>query len=340
MEFALTEEQRILRDTLDRFMETGQRDTPMIERWKALAELGALGIGFTEDEGGLGGGPREMELVLEAAGQHRRTEPLIDALAIPGAALAKINPDRLAEIVSGDTMTIAAFAEENDPEGTAPRLQFRNGRLSGSKSLVPSGAGASQILVSALESDRLVLAEVTAHVADLQPMMGGQTGVRLQFQDTPATVLAEGAHAAEAINAGWRRGLHATCALALGTARSLFDETLAYVRVREQFGQPIGSFQVIQHRMADMMIAIEEARALIDMARHTLQSDGPDLELIMARTGVLERCALVGRAAIQLHGGIGMSEEMPLGRGFRNLKILQGRFGGEIHNWAALRKAL
>lgn len=340
MEFALTEEQRILRDTLGRFMETGLADLPVADRWKALADLGALGIGFSEQEGGLGGGPREMELVLEAAGQNRCTEPLIDALAIPGAALAKIGDHRLAEIVSGDAKTIAAFAEENDPQGTAPRLEFRNGTLSGSKALVPSGAGASRILVSARDGDRLVLAEVSADVAKPQPMMGGQIGVRLNFDSTPATILAEGDRAFQAISAGWRCGLHLACALALGTARDLFDETLSYVRVREQFGQPIGSFQVIQHRMADMMIAIEEARALTDMARHTLQSEGPDLDLIMARTGVLDRCVAVGRDAIQLHGGIGMSEEMPLGQGFRSLKILQGRFGGEIHNRAALRTSL
>lgn len=339
MDFMLNEEQRILRDTLARFMQTAPRDTEMLGRWRALAEIGALGIGFPEDQGGLGGGLREMEILLNAAGESRRAEPLIDALAIPGAALAMIDAPRLAELVTGDEMTIAAFAEQTDPVGVSPETELRNGALTGRKTLVPGGAGASKALVSAHDNGTLVLAEVTLGLAPNQPMMDGQTGLRPEFSAVPATVLARGEAAEKAIRASWRQGLHAIGVQALGAARALFDETLAYVRVREQFGKPIGRFQVIQHRMADMSIALEEARALIDMARHSIKDDGPDADLIMARTGVLDRCLLVGREAIQLHGGIGMSEEMPLGSGFRALKVLQGRLGGESYNQAVLRAA-
>lgn len=339
MDFTLTEEQRILRDTLARFMQTGPRDTDLPGRWHALAELGALGIGFPEALGGLGGGLREMELVLEAAGENRRTEPLIDALAIPGAVLARTDPDRLARLGTGEAIIVSAFAEAGDPTGLSPRVELQGGALTGRKALVPGGAGAAFALVSARDGGRFVVAEVALEDVPVQPMMDGQTGLRLEFDGTPATVLAEGKAAEDAVRAGWRHGMHAISAFALGIARAMFDETLAYVRVREQFGQPIGRFQVIQHRMADMSIALEESRALIDMARHALQDDGPDTDLIMARTGVLDRCLAVGRGAIQLHGGIGMSEEMPLGAGFRSLKVLQGRFGGETHHLAALRAA-
>jgi len=327
----------MLRDTLNRFMETDPRNTPFIERWQALAELGALGIGFSEEQGGLGGGLREMELVLETAGQNRRSEPFIDALAIPGAALATFNPERVLLLGEGRVVIVAAFPEDHDPTGLTPDMKYQDGALTGYKTLVPSGADADQFLISAMEGDTLVLAEVSADNAEVQPMMNDQSGIRIRCEKSPAKILAQGDIAADAIRAGRRHGLHATCAMAVGIARGLFDETLAYVRVREQFGQPIGRFQVIQHRMADMMIALEEARALTDMARFCLESDGPDLDLIMARTGVLDRCVEVSRGAIQLHGGIGMSEEMSLGHGFRSLKVLQGRFGGEILNRAALR---
>ncbi|TDE33153.1 acyl-CoA dehydrogenase family protein [Antarcticimicrobium sediminis] len=202
MDFILTEEQRILRDTLSRFMQTGPRDTDLAERWRAPAELGALGIGFPEDQGGLGGGPREMELVLEAAGESRRTEPLIDALAMPGASLVRIDPDRVAELGTGATITVAGFAEEGDPVGLSPGVELRHGALFGRKTLVPGGACAARALVSARDGDRLVLAEVALDGNPTQPMMDGQDGLRLRFDGTPAIVLAEGEDAEAAIRAG------------------------------------------------------------------------------------------------------------------------------------------
>ncbi|TMV14616.1 hypothetical protein FGK64_01110 [Arenibacterium halophilum] len=339
MTFTLTEEQGILRDTLARFMDTSARDTALADRWQALAELGALGIGFTEAQGGLGGGPREMALVLEAAGRTRRTEPLIDAMAIPGAALGVADPERLSDLAGGARIVAAAFAEAGDPVGVNPTMRISNGRASGEKALTPGAGAAEAVLISARDGDTLVLAEVSEadFAAMAQPMMDGQGGLRLVLADAPATVIATGEAAQHAIRAGWRQGLQAICAQAVGTSTALFDDTLAYVRVREQFGQPIGRFQVIQHRMADMMIALEESRSLLDMACHVLDSDGPDADLLMARTGILDRAMAIGRDAIQLHGGIGMSEEMPIGRGFRALKVLQGRFGGEPFHRATLR---
>lgn len=337
MEFTLTEEQRILRDTLLRFMETGPRDIALSDRWAALADLGALGIGFAADQGGLGGGPRELGLVMEAAGRHRRTEPLIDALAMPGAVLSGVDPDRMAALVAGEELTVTAFAEDGDAVGVLPRLRFEAGTVTGTKALVPTGAGAGRVLVSARDGDDLVLVDVAAGGAVAQPMMDGQTGLRFAFDAAPAQILARGAAAETAIRSAWRYGLYAASMQALGIASSLFEETLAYVRVREQFGQPIGRFQVIQHRLADMIIALEEMRALTDMACHVLESGGSDSDLIVARTGTLDRAAIVGRGAIQLHGGIGMTEEMPLGAGFRAIKLLQARFGGETHHRALLR---
>lgn len=339
MEFELNEEQRILQDTLERFMETGVRDGPLASRWQALADLGGLGIGFAEAQGGFGGGARELSLVLETAGRWQRTEPLIDALAVPGHVLAVADPERLRALVTGTTLWVAALAEPHDPTGQRPGARYEEGRVSGAKRLVPQGAGATRALIPAREGETLVLAEIalTEGLATSQPMMDGHSGLRLTLQAVPATILARGTVAEAASRAGWRAELFAICVQALGLARALFESTHEYVRLRKQFGQSIGRFQVIQHRLADMLIALEEARALTDMAVHALDADQPEADLLMARTGILERAIRIGQGAIQLHGGIGMSEELPIGGGFRALKVLQARAGGEPFHRAALR---
>ena len=355
MNLTLSIEQNQLRDSVARFVadhgvhgalagEAASGTDFRRDLWKNMAELGWLGAGLSEEEGGFGGGPVETMIVIEEIGRGLMPEPFLPAVvaarllaaAQPGSAL-------LAALVAGEELIVPVLDDEHSGEGV--RLSGDEGarRLSGRSTLVVAGGEADRFIVSCTMPDGApALVAIAANAAG-----GGISGYRtldgrhaatVTFADAPvpeAAILARGEEAAAALAAARQVALAALCAEVLGVAEFLFAQTLDYLKTRRQFGQPIGRFQALQHRMADMFVALEEARSLALMATVRLASGETgqiDRDLSAAKIGAVARALHIGREAIQLHGGVGMTQELPIGAGFKRIKALELMFGDENHH--------
>ncbi|MBU6393050.1 MAG: acyl-CoA/acyl-ACP dehydrogenase [Sphingomonadales bacterium] len=319
MEFAFTEEQAMIAETVRTFFaENATRERTRaamaakdinagLDRalWGAFAgELGLAGVGLPEAYGGAGLGMVEFALVAEAAGAHLATVPLL-GLAQVGRALADGGSDAqkaewLPRLASGEA--IAAAADDAD-------LQETGGRLSGTLQFVPHGAAADVLLAYGDDTAWLIDAkapgiEITTHVTmdQTRPL------ATVTLDNVAAERLPDGnAAASAALAAGWI----CLSAEALGGAQAALDQTVAYSRERVQFGRAIGSFQAYKHRLADMMIEIEQARSAVYWAACAIDegSDEALLALHSAKSFCADTFHMCAGNMIQLHGGIGFTWE-------------------------------
>ncbi|MEO0031378.1 MAG: hypothetical protein RIS94_1136 [Pseudomonadota bacterium] len=319
MEFAFTEEQAMIADTVRGFFAehaTSERTRAAmvatgndagIDRalWAAFAgELGLAGVGLPDQHGGAGLGMIEFALVAEAAGAQVAALPLL-GLAMAGRGLAAGGSEEqksewLPRLASGEVVAAAGWAE---------RLEQRDGRLTGTLRFVPHGAAADLLLVYASDEAWLVDPKgsgvaVTGHVTmdQTRPL------ATVVLDNAPAERLADGVAAmAGALAAGWI----CLSAEALGGAQATLDRTVAYSRERVQFGRPIGSFQAYKHRLADMMVEIEQARSAVYWAACALDegSEEATLALHAAKSFCADTFHMCAGNMIQLHGGIGFTWE-------------------------------
>lgn len=349
MQFGLNEEQRLFQDTAARWLaESHGEAAPAVfdaALWEKMALMGWLGAGFAEELGGSGGGITETAILLEEAGRALMPEPLLELAVMAPHLVAAIAPDRLEGIFEGRLSATVAWMEHGRSDPFAPDCRLTGGGLRGTKVQVSAAAEAEVLLVLARDEQGQPAIASVAPGADgvlISPrrQLDGRIAATVVFSDARADVLADGARALEAFADAFDHTLAAACAEALGIASGMFDRTLDYARTRVQFGRPIAEFQVIQHRLADAHIAIEEARSLTTMACKTLDdlSAGERrAPLSAAKVGVVARCLAVAREAIQLHGGVGMTEELPVGRGFRRLRALAVLYGDEAWHLARVR---
>ncbi|WP_342641042.1 acyl-CoA dehydrogenase family protein [Rhodoligotrophos ferricapiens] len=353
MDLSLTPEQKLLQDSVARFAAEhyGKRKrSPSAdpsdgfdrETWREIAALGWLGAGLEERNGGFGGGPVETMVIMEGAGKALMSEPLLATMVMATRLLVETgqSADDIAPLLAGDEIITAALADR--ATGTLTLARGGQGAvLSGREPLMPYGDAADRFILAAKaeEAGETVLISLPAQASGVSRKgfrtLDGWPAAALAFENTPVSedeILARGQAADRAQSIAADHAIAALCAEAVGIAQGLFDRTLDYLKQREQFGQPIGRFQALQHRMADMFIALEEARSLMIMATMALtgpEGDSRQRTLSAARLGVLSRTLHIGREAIQLHGGMGMTEELPVGAGFRRLKTLDLIFGGE-----------
>lgn len=334
MKITLNEEQSILAQSVARFVDD-RRDAVSWrpadrgldpEIWREVAALGWLGAGVGEAAGGFGGG-RAMSVVMEGAGGGiRYAEPLSQvfvALAILESADAE-NP-YLSEILSGEAFACGLIADM----GTGIEVigSGDDCRISGAFKAVPYFEQVDHLVLAL--PDLICVLDAQAAGIDTQtyPALDGATRADLSLDNVPVksvTVLAKGESASVALNRGRVFHAAAVTAEASGLAAKLFEDTLAYVKQRTQFGQPIGEFQAVQHRLADMFVALEEIRSLsLATARAAEDCVPADRRLSQAVVGVIDRALHIAREAIQLHGGVGMTEDLPMGAGLRRLKVLQ-----------------
>ncbi|WP_370159823.1 acyl-CoA dehydrogenase family protein [Limimaricola soesokkakensis] len=359
MNFQLTEERQMLQDGLRRYL--GDAVTPAAlaaaeatgsspEIWAGLSEMGVAGALFTEDQGGFGGMGFDLMTVFEELGRSGATEPMLELL-LAGGLVAELGKDAqkglVEQAVEGSVQLAFAHGEPAsrfDVERVETRAE-RSGEgwsLTGRKSVVVNGAQADHIVISARTSgaarDRdgislFLLPKGTAgvEIRDYPLSHGGRAAeITLDGVSLPESALlgAEGA-AIEAIETAQARATAALCADALGAMETARGLTGDYLKTRKQFGQPIGKFQALQHRAADMLIEIEQARsAVINLCGH-LEADRDTREIHVSATKHLvgKVARLVAEEAIQMHGGIGMTEEYDLGRFARRLSMLDQRFG-------------
>lgn len=361
MDFTHPEDRQMLADTLARYLQqrypidvrhaiSGSDEGWSAEHWAALAELGIPAALFDEAAGGFGGTGFDIGAVFEQLGRALVVEPFL-GLAMAGRALVQATGQEalIGEAIAG--AAVLAFAHEEPQsrydlagiEMHAERVG-EDWTLTGSKSVVPQPEAATHIVVSARTSGSagdeagiaLFLVEPGAPGVTIRgyPLIDGGRGGELTLDATPATLIAENGFALveEAVAAG----IVALAWEAVGVMDVLKAATLDYLRTRKQFGVPIGKFQALQHRMATVALEIEQARSAAINAAAAL--DGPRQERERAASAAKMTIGRVGtivaEEAIQLHGGIGMTWELPLSHYAKRLTMIDHQLGDEDHHLA------
>ncbi|WP_323037108.1 acyl-CoA dehydrogenase [Pararhodobacter sp.] len=326
MDFNHTEERRMLADSLRRTLERGAS-------WADLAELGVLGALFTEAEGGFGGAGFDLAVVYEELGRAGCTLPVLEA-GLAGGLLADCGKSDLVEqVIAGSLRVTLAHTEPGLRYDLGPiTTTVNNGTVSGRKSVVLAADDADLLVVSALQDGALALFGVDPKAKGVTlyttPALNGGTVSEVTLDAAPATPLGGNMAMIEARIAA---ATLAVCADTLGAMDTAVAMTLDYLRTRTQFGVPIGKFQALQHRMADVAIEVEMARsAVINLAGHLGADPAERDRQTSAAKNLLGRTArLVAEEAIQMHGGIAMTEEYALAPYARRLIAADHRYGDE-----------
>jgi hypothetical protein len=369
MDLTLSDEQRMLRESVDRFIaetyDAGHRrrvaGDPLgfsPEVWKQFARLGWLALPIPEAYGGLGAGAVETAILMEAFGRGLVTEPYLATVVI-GASLIRecgceAQKEAILPAVADGTLYMAFAHSERAArfdlghvETTAKRTPD-GWRLDGRKTAVIDGHAAGQIIVSAraMNDDaapgELCLFLVPSAAAGLAlreyPRLGGGRACNLDLADVrlPASaLLGDGGDALSKIECVVDHALAALGAEAVGIMQIMLDMTLEYTRVRQQFGRPLSANQVIRHRLADMAMQCDEARSIA--LRATLMADAEPAARGRAASGAkakIGKCArFVAEQAVQLHGAMGVTEELDIGSYFKRLLAFDTLFGGSTHHY-------
>lgn len=368
MNFEHTEDRRMLADTLDRFV-AGQ--CPMETRnaiaygatgmssalWSQFAELGAIGALFPEADGGFGGAGFDITVVFEALGRGLVVEPFLGALLVGralGAAGTPAQKERIASLMDGSTVAALAHDEPGSHYELArvATQAVRNDQgwsLSGAKAMVVQGAQAQLLLVSARTAGAvdgedgislfLVPADAPGVVRRGYGRIDGGGAADITFEQVQlgddALLGAEGqGFATLELAVGW--GVLALCAEALGAMEVAKKDTLEYLQTRKQFGVPIGSFQALQHRMADLLLEVEQARSAVINAAAAMDGErlARERALSAAKFTIGRIGALVSEESIQMHGGIGMTWELPLSHYAKRLVMIDHQLGDEDNHLA------
>ena len=345
MNFDFNEDQRALQDTVQRFVArdyTFEKRRAILEStagwsrevWQGLADLGVLALNIDEDYGGLGYGPQETGLVMAAFGAGLLLEPYLAGAVIAPAlirrtASADYQEQWLPGIATGETIVVLAHADAR----SEPVTEI-NGNISGRKAVVAHGGCADLLLVSAQTAQgKTELFAVTPGAEGVSlrdyPTLDGQRAADIVFDNTPAQRVGAG-DTADAIDAALDIGLAALCAEAVGIMDATIAATTDYLKTRQQFGQPIGRFQALQHRMADMLLHLEQARSMSYLAAMHCTDDNTTARqrtLSAAKVTIGQACRFVAQNAVQLHGGMGMTDELILSHWFKRLTAIEMSFG-------------
>jgi pimeloyl-CoA dehydrogenase small subunit len=373
MDFDLTDEQRLLSDSVGRLM----ADTYSFEKrralirekqgystvlWARYAELGLLGLPFAEEHGGFGGGAVEVMLVMEALGKALALEPYLATVVLGGTALRLAgNAAQLEALVPGiaeGTLKVAFAHGERQARYdltdvlTTATPSGGGYLLEGAKSVVLHGDSADRLVVSARTGGSRRDAEgISLFLVDAASQGVATRGYALRDGTRAAELSLSGVKVGADSMLGPKDGGHAVvarvveagiaamCAEAVGAMEAMQAMTLDYLRTRQQFGKPIGENQALQHRAAEMLVALENARGMAILA--AMMVDEPDANerarnIAMAKVGVGQAARFVSQQAIQLHGGIGMTEEYAVGHYFRRVMVIDHLFGDPAHHLSGL----
>jgi len=369
MDFNLSEEQQLLKDSVDRVVrESYAFDTRRTlvasdlgyseQNWRQMAELGWLGVTVPEADGGIGGGPTETMVLMEAFGTGLVLEPYLSTVVLGGnlVTMAGSQAQRqaiLPAMVEGKLKLAFAYVEAQsgfdlfDVETTA---SARDGGyvIDGDKGVVFGAASADQLIVSARTAggsrDRqgigLFLVARDAPGVRLRGYhtIDGLRAAEVSFEGVAVgadSVLGDPGDALPVMEAVAQRAIAALCAEAVGAMDVVVKSTNEYLNTREQFGRPIGKFQVLQHQLVDMLIASEESRSMSYVA--TLRLDDSDAQLrdkalSGAKQLIGKHGRMIGQRSVQLHGGMGMSDEMSVGHYFKRLAMIDVMFGDHAYH--------
>ena len=372
MDFDLSDEQRLLKDSVDRLIadrygfevRRGYRAEPdgwSRDIWSRFAEIGLLGLPFLEADGGFGGGPVETAIVMEAFGRGLVVEPYLSTIVVCGALLRHLASDdqraRLVpDIASGNRILAYAQIERqsrnslNDVATKAER--DRDGwRISGAKGLVLHGDAADSLLVTARsaggERDRhgigVFLVDAGAQGVSRRgyPTQDGMRGAEIDFDRVAAEPLGDPAEALTGMERAQDELLAALAGEAVGVMAAMHDLTVDYLKTRKQFGRAIGENQALQHRAVDMYVSLEQARSMSFFATMMAQEDNSaerQRAMHAAKVQIGRSGRHIGQEAVQLHGGIGVTMEYAVGHYFKRMTMIERGNGDTDAHLAALAR--
>jgi len=363
MRFSPTPEQQQLGDMVHRFLGEqygfearrkiiDSREGWSREIWSQLAELGLLALQVPEDQGGMAPAVVETLLTATATGKAMLLEPWISSAVIATALIRELGSPKqreemLSPLAAGERIAVPAHFEPGaryDPQrvSTTARRSGSGWTVKGQKSVVLHAPAADLLLVSARAADDHKGISVLAVARDgpgvslsTYRTMDGICAADVELSDAPGTLIgAEGA-ALPALMAAFDLGLAACCAEAVGALQATLDATVEYTKTRQQFGVPIARFQALQHRMADMLIHVEQARSMSYLAAmRAVEPPGRERRraLSAAKVVVSNACRYVGQQAVQLHGGMGVTDEIAVSHLFRRLTALEMALGDTAHH--------
>lgn len=361
MDFDLDEQQKLLKQSVDRLIadhyDFAKRSRYMAEpdgwsaqMWSRYAEMGLLGLPFAEADGGFGGGPVELMIVMEAFGRGLVLEPYLATVVLGGALLRHLAPDSqrgkwVPRITEGAGKLAFAQVERQSRYAladisTRARPAAQGWIIDGSKSVVIHGDVADALLVSARvaggQRDRdgigLFLVDGAAPGVTWRayPTQDGLRAAEIVFEGSPAEPLGEPGSALPGIERAVDETIAALCAEAVGAMAASLDLTVGYLKTRRQFGRAIGEFQALQHRAVDMYVLVEQARSmalLATMAAFDGDATSRRSTISAAKAFIGRTSRRLGQEAVQLHGGIGMTMEYGIGHYFKRLTMIDLMFG-------------
>ncbi len=369
MDFSFTEEQSMLRDTVASYLadhydfdkrraavskEPGWRP----EVWKAFAEeLGILGAPFSEDLGGLGGGPIDNMIVMEEFGKALVVEPYLGTVVIGGGFLKHSGHAGAADLIGGiiEGKNLFAFAQA-EPQSrynlasvaTTAKKDGAGWILNGHKAVVMGAPFATHLFVTARTSGAerdaggisVFLVDKAAKGVTTRdyPTVDGNRASEVYFENVSVgadALIGSADNGLPLVEKVVDETIAAMCAEACGVLSKLHTGTVEYTKQRKQFGAPISSFQVLQHRMVDMFINVEQAISMTYMANIKVTDEAERAKAISAaKVQIGKACRFVGQNAIQLHGGMGMTDEMAIGHYFKRATMIESAFGSVDHHLA------
>jgi alkylation response protein AidB-like acyl-CoA dehydrogenase len=355
MDFDFSDDQQSLRDAVRKWVDKGygfERRRAIVaaggfdrSAYGELAELGLCGLYVSEDDGGMGFGPVEAMVAMEELGRGIVLEPLAQTLIasglISGYAPAELKAAWLGRIASGEALVVLAHQEPGARYRlTADKTSAAGGpgawTVTGDKTVVAAGDQADGFLVPAMVSGRMALFLVEAGAAGVSTRgYGTQDGSRaaeLSLRNAPAALVTlEGLAALEH---GVDIGIAAVCAEAIGVMDKTLEVTADYMNTRKQFGVPIASFQALRHRIADMKMQLELARSMSYYGSLKLNAPADERRSALARAKYQLGTSMrfIGQQAVQLHGGIGVTDEYVVSHYFKKLTQLEMSFGDTLHH--------
>ncbi len=365
MNFEYSEEQKLLKESIERWAQDNysfdQRNASMnndvgysAEHYATFAELGWLSVPFAEDNGGYGGGVIDLAAIMEEFGRALVVEPVFANMVMFGGLLeqsnhAQLKAELIPQVIDGSLMGGAALYEAQarfdlSNIATTAKADGEHYAITGTKSVVLNGASAQKLIVLARTSGEqrdeaglslfLIDADAAGVSINRYPLMDGQQVADVSFDNASGVLISELGEAYGLVSRCMDRAQVALCAEAVGIMEVLNRATVEYTKTRKQFGVPISTFQALQHRMVDMFMSFEQAKSMLvgtlcelsdpETSAHDAQKMLAALRTLIAKTG-----KHIGDEAIQLHGGMGMTEEMSVGHYVRRLMMINLMFGDQ-----------
>jgi alkylation response protein AidB-like acyl-CoA dehydrogenase len=365
MDIQFTEEQELLRSSVQRLLRdqydfdarrkiVASEEGFSRKQWEAFAELGLLAAPFSEDVGGLGGGPVSTMIIMQEFGRHLVVEPFVETAVLAGSMIEHAGSEEqkqafVPDIIAGRKIWALAWSEKGSrfelaSVATTARREGKDYVLTGEKTAVVAAPWADYLIVSARTSghrhDRggVSLFVVDRRAANLHlrsfKTIDGRRAAEVSLNNVRGGLLGKEGEGVAALEASRDRAIGTLCAEAVGAMSELNSATLEYSKTRKQFGTSIGSFQVLQHRMVDMFIAHQEALSL--MQHLTLSLSSGEAGVSRLASGTKSKIGYAGRfiadQAVQLHGGMGMTDELNVGHYFKRISSINIQFGDPAYH--------